>query len=137
MQVEANWRKGISFAVKTESGHSFITDGSPQVGGANEGARPMELVLSAAATCCGIDITNILNRGKHPFTGLSINVTGERVDDVPAVFSAINVSCKISGAEFKFAERAVKLSVEKYCSVLVMLASVAKITWDVGVTPAK
>ena len=137
MHIAAHWRDGVSFDVATESGHNLVTDGASQIGGRNAGVRPMELVLSAAATCCGIDILTILNRGKRAFAGLSINVTGKRAERIPAVFTNIHVSCSIKGAEFKHAQRAVQMAVEKYCSVLIMLASCANVTWDVDTPPAK
>ena len=75
------------------------------------------------ASCSAVDVVMILEKQKQPLRDLQISVHGERADAVPAVFRRIRLQFVAYGevAENKL-ERAVRLSVEKYCSVAKMLS---------------
>ena len=89
----------------------------------------METVLAALGGCSGVDVVKILNQQKEPLTGLEIEVAGTRADTVPAVFLAIEVTFRLRGKLTRHkAERAVALSMEKYCSVTKMLEPTVKIS---------
>ena len=130
MEVLARWQDGMEFAVEAGNGHKLTVDGPPELGGKDAGARPMELMLASVATCSGIDVLHILNKGGRAYAGLSVLVQGERSAGVPAVFTKIELRFCVPGAERKHAERAVELSVTKYCSALAMLAEAAAISWS-------
>ena len=84
--------------------------------------RPMELFLSSLAGCSAIDVVHILKRGRHQLESLSVRVQGKRTDAIPAVFTAITMEFIATG-ELKQAalQRAIDLSLQKYCSVARML----------------
>ncbi len=130
MTVRADWRGGVSFAVEAGIGHKLITVGAPDHGGTNAGFRPMELLLASAAACSAYDVVHILQRGRHEFAAVSVDARGERADAVPAVFTSIELAFAVKGASREAAERAVKLSVGKYCSALAMLNKAAKVGWS-------
>ena len=130
MRVTASWSGDMAFDVETGSGHSIEADGPPKLGGKNSGPRPMELMLASVATCSGIDVVEIMRKGGRNFDGVSVAVEGQRADAVPAVFTSISMVFSIPGAERRHAERAVQLSVEKYCSALRTLDETAKISWS-------
>lgn len=69
---------GMQFAVDTGSGHSFIIDAVPDVGGQNTGARPMELMAASVAGCTAMDVISILRKMQQKVTGLQVHVTSER-----------------------------------------------------------
>ncbi len=127
MTVRAAWRGGVSFAIEAGSGHKLITDGSPDHGGTNAGFRPMELLLASAAACSAYDVVHILKRGRHEFASVAVDARGERADAVPAVFTSIELAFAVKGASREATERAVRLSVDKYCSALAMLNQTAKV----------
>lgn len=129
MEVEAVWQEDMRFAVATGSGHELIIDGPPELGGANAGARPMELLLASLAACSGVDVVEILRKGRRAFDAVAVTVRGERADSVPKVFVKIELVFRVGGAEAKHAARAVELSATKYCSALRMLAGSADISW--------
>ena len=133
LTVSASWRAGASFQIRTGSGHSLVTDGAIEHGGVNAGPRPMELLLAAAASCSAFDVVMILKRGKHEVAEAEVVVCGTRSDAVPAVFTALDLAFTVRGAPAPAAKRAVKLSVDKYCSVLAMLAQSATVTWQVAI----
>lgn len=129
MEVVADWREGLAFSVATGSGHKLSVDGPPELGGTNAGARPMELLLASLAACSGIDVIHILRRGERAFDGVRVTVAGERADGVPAVFTRVELRFSVPGAERGHAERAVELSVTKYCSALATLAPATEVSW--------
>ncbi len=131
MKVNVNWKDNVAFDVSTESGHSFIIDGPPAHGGQNQGFRPMEAILAGAASCSAFDVVHILNKKRKPPTHLSVEVQGTRADTDPKVFIVIDLTFTIGGVNEAAANHAVQLSVEKYCSALVMLASACKINYAV------
>lgn len=111
------------FVGETGSGHAIVIDGPPDHGGRNMGMRPMELMLLGVGSCSSFDVVDILKKGRHNVTGCTAEVTGDRVDAIPSVFSKIHLHFVVSGKGLNAAvvERAVKLSAEKYCSASIML----------------
>jgi putative redox protein len=109
-----------------------VIDGPPDHGGRNMGVRPMELLLLGVGSCSSFDVVQILQKGRNNVTGCVAEVTAERVDAIPSVFSKIHLHFSVSGKGLKSSavERAVKLSAEKYCSASIMLSKAVEITHD-------
>lgn len=115
-----------------ENGNSIIMDGSPAIGGGNKGMRPMQTLLAALGGCSAIDVISILNKQRQILDDIHIEIKAAREPEaVPSLFTEIHVHYKLFG-ELKpeKAERAVQLSMEKYCSVAKTLEKTAKITWS-------
>jgi putative redox protein len=87
------------------------------------GYRPMELVLVTLAGCMGVDLSHILSKKRQKVQDINIKVVGKRRDEHPRVYEDIELEVEVYGEELnpKAVEDAVKLSVEKYCSVSAML----------------
>jgi putative redox protein len=132
MQVTVKWVDGVMFVGETGSGHAVVMDGPPDHGGRNIGMRPMEMLLLGVGGCSSFDVVQILQKGRNDIVKCVAEVTAERVDAVPSVFSKIHLHFIISGHDLKPAavERAVKLSAEKYCSASIMLSKAVDITHD-------
>lgn len=83
----------------------------------------MEMLLLGVGGCSSFDVVDILQKGRHQVTGCETQLTAERVDSVPSVFSKIHLHFKVTGQSLPVnaVERAVKLSAEKYCSASIML----------------
>lgn len=111
-----------AFEGRDDRGHTITVDGPAALGGMDTGMRPMELFLQALAGCSGVDVVMILSKGKQQVERMRIEVEGRRADAVPAVFTHITMTFVVSGdvAQNKL-DRAVALSLEKYCSVAKML----------------
>ncbi len=120
-----------AFQATAGSGGSLVIDGAPEIGGEGRGMRPMEALLSALASCSAMDVVHILNRQREPLETLSIEVIGTRADATPAPFTAIKLlfTANVGISDPKF-QRAVKLSVEKYCSVSATLDPAVAVTWE-------
>ncbi len=132
MKARIKWLDHMSFIGESESGHSVVMDGSPDVGGRNLAARPMEMVLLGMGGCTAFDVVMILQRARQPITDCIIELTAERADEAPKVFTKIHAHyiVKGKGLSEKQVEKAVTLSAEKYCSVSIMLGKTAILTHD-------
>lgn len=131
--------KAVHFQGVNESGNMIEMDGSPAVGGENLGIRPMEMLLMGLAGCSGIDVVSILNKQKQELYDFSIEVDGKRVDETPAVFEKIHVKfiCVAENMDENKLKRAVSLSMEKYCSVGMMLKKAAQISYEIELNGEK
>ena len=117
---------------KNEQGNTVHIDASPDIGGTNQGMRPMQLLLSALGGCSSIDIINILKKQKQPLKDIKVSVTGEREKDViPSLFTEVHAHFKLYGdLDPDKVQKAVTLGVEKYCSVAKTLEYKAKVTYS-------
>jgi putative redox protein len=97
----------------------------------DDAISPMEAVLMAAGGCSGIDIVSILEKMRQPLAGLEIIVSGQRREDYPKYFQSILIKYILRGnLDADKVERAIELSLEKYCSVTNGLEPKAKITYE-------
>ena len=112
------------------SGHRLTVDGPPEAGGKNEGFRPMELMLLGLGMCMGYDMVMILRRMRKEVTGYQIQLTGQRADDPPSVYTEVVLEHVITGKGLSEAsvERALDLAENKYCSASAMFAKTATLT---------
>lgn len=117
------------FAATSPSGASLVIDGPADMGGENAGMRPMEVQLAALAGCSALDVVSIMKKQRQPLERLEIEVNGDRADAVPAVYTRIHLRFVGHGPiELEKLQRAVALSMEKYCSVTKMLEPTVTIT---------
>ena len=120
---------------KNEDGNSIQMDSAPDIGGEGKGMRPMQLLLAAVGGCSAIDVILILKKQKQIIEDFEVEIEGERekIEDY-SLFRDICLHFKFKGKVDKDkAERAVKLSVDKYCSVSKTLEPTAKISFKVSV----
>jgi len=115
-----------------DKGNSIVMDAGAADGGHDSGMRPMQLLLAAFGGCSAIDLISILRKQREPLEDLKITVTGEREQGVvPALYSEVHAHFKLYGAiNNEKAERAVQLSVDKYCSVAKTLEKSAKVSYS-------
>ncbi len=137
MKSELNWKSGVASEVIIDGTHTIHIDGSPDIGGAGAGSRPMDVVLAALMGCSSIDVAMILRKMKQQFDSLKISVDAQRIDAVPSTFSDIVLYFQVDGKDLNVerVNRAVELSVDKYCSVATMLRNGGvNITWQCTVS---
>ncbi|MCK4842643.1 MAG: OsmC family protein [Methylococcales bacterium] len=132
MQATVKWIDGRTFLGESGSGHTVVMDGPADHGGRNIGIRPMGMILLGVGGCSSYDVMDILQKGRHDVTACVAELTAERADTVPSVFTKIHLHFKVTGRSLKdsVVERAVKLSAEKYCSASIMLGKSVEITHD-------
>ena len=133
IKIEIN-RLNDSFHMEAvnEQGNALQMDASPEIGGTNQGMRPMQLLLAAFGGCSSIDLVNILKKQKQPLKDLKVTVTGEREQDVvPSLYTEVHAHFRLFGNLDKDkVQKAVSLSVDKYCSVAKTLEKSAKVTFS-------
>jgi len=129
--VRLDWLgKGMRFrAVGTEP----ATPAVEIDGDGNSGPSPMITLLFAAAGCSGSDVVSILQKMRVQLARLSVEVRGQRREEQPRRYIAVHYRYLISGegVDQAQAERAVSLSLEKYCSVVHSLAPDIKVSHEV------
>ncbi|MDH5764558.1 MAG: OsmC family protein [Gammaproteobacteria bacterium] len=132
MKARVKWLDNMSFVGESGSGHSIVMDGAPDAGGRNLAARPMEMVLIGMGGCTAFDVVMILKKGRQAISDCIVELSAERADDIPKVFTKIHVHyiVKGKGLSEKRVSDAVNLTAEKYCSVSIMLAKTAEVTHD-------
>lgn len=128
---------GMQFVGTSGSGHAVVMDAPKDVGGQNTGPTPMEMVLIALGGCTGIDVVSILRKMQMHFTRFEMEIQGERAPEYPKNFTKIQIVYKIWGdvPEEKL-QRAIDLSLEKYCSVSNSLKPKAEISYTYQINPA-
>lgn len=125
MKATVSWLDGRAFVGESGSGHAVVMDGPPDQGGRNIGIRPMEMLLIGTGGCSAYDVIEILEKARQKVTDCRVELSAERADAIPAVFTRIHLHFVVSGIDLKPAqvERAVKLSADKYCSASIMLGA--------------
>jgi putative redox protein len=129
--VVVRWQGGEAFESGRPGGPTLRVDGNAKVA-----QSPVDVLLTALATCSSIDVVSILAKRRTPVKSLEIDVIGERANDrVPRKVTRIVLTFRITGAniEREHAERAVDLAVNKYCSVKDSLDPTIPIEWNVEV----
>tara|TARA_R110002072_G_scaffold76158_2_gene178906 strand:- start:2301 stop:2717 length:417 start_codon:yes stop_codon:yes gene_type:complete len=132
MKVRVKWIEDVAFLGETESGHGLVIDGAPAAGGRNLGARPLEMLLLGVGGCSAFDVVLILKKMREPIEDVIADVTAERADNDPKVFTKLHLHFKVKGkglSENKV-KQAIQLSAEKYCSASIMLGKAVDITHD-------
>ena len=140
IRIELNrLNDAFHFAAENDKGNSVNLDASPDIGGTNQGMRPMQMMLAAMGGCSAIDIINILRKQRQGLKDMKITVDGEREKDaIPSLFKSIHAHYKFFGdLDSDKVEKAINLSIEKYCSVSKTLAKAgATITYTYEILPA-
>ncbi|MBN8862546.1 MAG: OsmC family protein [Sphingobacteriales bacterium] len=117
MKTSTTWKHDHAFESRLED-NVFNIDGNRK-----EGPNPKALLLSAIAGCSGIDVVDILEKMRVPFSDFTIDVEAEQTTEHPKVFLDIYITYKIKTAaenEDKV-KKAIDLSLDKYCGVSAML----------------
>ena len=138
MQARVKWLDNMTFVGESGSGHAVVMDAAPDVGGSDLGVRPMEMLLMGMGGCSAIDVMMILKKSRQTVSDCWIELSAERAEDHPKVFTKIHAHFVVvgDGLSDKHVARAVQLSAEKYCSASIMLGQVAEVTHDYEIREA-
>ena len=121
----------MAFEAESQSGHRFMLDARPEVGGDGKGPAPMEVLLVSLAACTGMDAASILKKKRVNLKSMTVKVNGEQAPQHPKYFTKIDVQFDFEGFDLKEEDvkRAIELSKDKYCSVSAMLKDKAEISY--------
>lgn len=127
MDAKVIWKNKMSFDGSADSGFTVPMGTVPEVGGDNDGFRPMELIAIGITGCTAMDVISILQKKRQEVTSFEVRVHAERATEHPKVFTHLTVEYVIGGNDLskEAVERAVELSETKYCPAQAMFKKVA------------
>lgn len=133
MHIEVT-QQGESYHLVGVNEHAVALsfDSKTDLGGQNKGMRPMQAVLAALGSCSAIDVISILKKQREPIANLKIEIDAERRQgEIPSLFRSIHMKF-VFGSNIgpEKARKAVNLSLEKYCSVAMLLKPTTDITYE-------
>ncbi|MDN5734064.1 OsmC family protein [Psychrobacter celer] len=117
-KASVTWQEKKAFLGVSPSGHNVQIDADKE-----NGASPMELILLGLGGCASYDVVSILQKSRQAVTDVRCELTANRAETVPAVYTDIHMHFIVTGQDIKDkqVEKAVSLSAEKYCSASRML----------------
>lgn len=124
--TRVKWIEEKTFLGTADNGQNVVmASGAPGVG-------PMQMLLLGLGGCASIDVVDILRKQRQPLEALEVAVSGERSAAMPRPWETIHMHFIVTGADLDptRVQRAIDLSVEKYCGVHATLSGVAAITHD-------
>lgn len=130
MKAAITLKERMTFTGTADSGFNVTLGTDPQVGGDDDGFRPMELMLLSLAGCTGMDVISILRKKRQEVSGFRVEVDAERAQEHPKVFTDIRIHYIVEGKDVdpKAVERSIELSETKYCPAQAMLVQAVPIT---------
>jgi putative redox protein len=136
MKARVKWVEDRTFVGESGSGHSLVCGTAHGPDGRSPGPSAMELVLIGTAVCSAWDVVHILERSREAIADCVVEVDADRAAEDPKVFTRIHMHFVLEGRRLDSSkvERAIRLSVEKYCSASAMLAKTAEMTHDYEVS---
>jgi putative redox protein len=116
VHAELVLQEKMQFVARAEKGSAVVMD-NPE--GAS-GPTPMQMVLMGVAGCTAMDVVSILRKKRAPFTGLRVRIEGDQAPDHPRRYTHFRIEFIVHGENVRAAdvERAIELSVTRYCSAI-------------------
>ncbi|WP_298488055.1 OsmC family protein [uncultured Maribacter sp.] len=126
-KVTTKWLGNMAFESDNPSGHSLKIDIAKEDGGDGSGYRPKALMLSSLAGCSGLDVAAMIKKMKLEVEEFTIETIANLTDEHPKFYNAVTVEYHFTGPNLheKKLQRAVDLSIEKYCGVMEMFRQFA------------
>lgn len=127
LHITTTWLGNMKFESTNPSGHNLFIDAGPENGGNSEGYRPKALMLSALAGCSGLDVALLIKKMKLEVDDFKIEIDANLTEEDPKYYDKVAMHFHFSGSNLneKKLQRAVDLSVEKYCGVMEMFRQFA------------
>ncbi|WP_179957561.1 OsmC family protein [Exilibacterium tricleocarpae] len=97
MKIELKNILNYQFEVSNLLGKTLRLDAQKEIGGFEEGFRPMELVLAGVAGCSAFGVVSALQEMDTEFSNLAINIEGKRQSEPPAIFTEIHLHFVLYG----------------------------------------
>ncbi len=136
MEAKVIWKSGLGFTGTADSGFTIPLGGYTEIGTANDGFRPVELLAVGLAGCTAMDVISILEKKRTQVTSFEVTVHAMRAEEHPKVFTQAEIVFHITGTKIdpSAVERAIELSSTKYCPAHAMLGKAFPITTRYEIT---
>lgn len=127
--ITTKWLGKMAFESNNPSGLNLTIDAGSDDGGEGNGFRPKALMLSSLAGCSGLDVASLIRKMKLEVDEFTIETIGHLTDEHPKIYEAVTIEYHFHGSNLKEdkLQRAVDLSIEKYCGVTEMFRGFAKL----------
>ena len=118
--ITTTWLGDMKFESTNPSGHNLFIDAGEESGGKGEGYRPKALMLSGLAGCSGLDVAALIKKMKLDVADFKIEIDANLTEEHPKFYDKVAMNFHFFGDNLdeKKLQRAVDLSVEKYCGVM-------------------
>ena len=139
MKVKIKQVVGLTFIGKADSNHWVTIDGPKKFNGSEAASRPMELLLISLGSCTGSDVASILKKKRVDIQKFELNLTAERLETHPKIFTKIHIEYVFTGQNLKHEDikRAIELSQNKYCPISAMLIKTVDLTYSYEIKKIK
>ena len=126
MKASVIWHQGMSFNGKADTGFEVPLGADSEVGGAEDGFRPLELMAISLAGCTAMDVISILTKKKQEVTAFEVKVHAKQAEEFPKIFTHAVITYLVTGHAVEEAAvlRAIELTATKYCPAQAMLGKV-------------
>ena len=126
-RVTLTWQRKLVFQGGESGGPVTTIDGDNA-----SGPGPMLTLLLAAAACTASDVAVILEKMRITLRDFRIEASGERREEEPRRYTAMHLEYHLrgDGLDEAKAQRAIELSITKYCSVVHSLAPDIRVTHE-------
>lgn len=130
MKAEVHWHQKLTFSGTADSGFEVPLGSYPEVGGDDDGFRPMELMAVSLAGCTAMDVISILQKKRQTVHDFNVRVNTERTDEHPRVFTEAVIEYHAAGEDLDETAlvRAIELSATRYCPAQAMLGKIIPLT---------
>jgi len=132
--LDVTWSNNMKFVANIDN-HNIIIDAAPDVGGKEEGPRPKSFMMLALGGCTGMDVISILRKMKVDVTYFNVKIDADVSDEHPKKFLSMKVIYEIKGnnIDYEKVERAVNLSIDKYCGVNANFKDSMKMEYEIKI----
>jgi len=129
--VNVEWQKNMHF-ISNVNGIIINLDADESSGGENLGPRPKPLLLTALGGCTGMDIVSILKKMHVDLEYFNVKVEGVSEEEHPKKFTSMHLIYEVKAGNItkEKLEKAISLSMNKYCSVKATLDLAVNITYE-------
>lgn len=129
--VTIRWVDRTLMVGTDSNNHSIVIGRSPEEQKTFLGMKPSDLLLLSVASCTAYDVLEILSKQRAPLEDLKVRCSGDQLSDPPYTFTKIQLQYEVKGAvDVSKLERAIRLSEEKYCSVISTLQQGVPVSSD-------
>ena len=128
-KITTHWKGGLTFESDNPSGKTVVIDTDIEGNKERFGLSPKAMMLSSLAGCSALDVISTLDKMKENIDDFKIEVSGELTEEHPKYYHTVVVDYHFYGTDLnkKKCERAVNLSVDKYCGVMEMFRRFAEV----------
>ncbi|NMW20763.1 MAG: OsmC family peroxiredoxin [Chlorobiaceae bacterium] len=128
------------FGINDKGLKTYFDASSELLGPGGSAASPMDTVLESLGACSMMDIISILKKMRRELIFMEADLDAQRAKEHPKVFTAIQISYRLKSPDCTHAdfEKAVRLSMDNYCSVAAMIRGAGcVITWSTELVAVK